>query len=328
MKFRRFGCQSKVDGSQLFEILDAVFPAGSAQGVSNPMNSPEDCARLEGLPPKILATCDLSTLVGSDLRMSGRIAALSALADIYASGGRARWAMAILVLPTNDTCSVGTQLMSGLVETCREEGVSIIGGHTLYGTEVMAGLCVLGEPLVGHGITKRGSRPGDLLFLSKPLGTGLALRAAQSQTLNDHFYATAINVMAISNRAASIAAVSAEVNAGTDVSGFGLLGHVSEMLSEGLGVEMWVEKVPLLSGISALGDVFGHLPWIVQNRDYAESRLPLKTGFPASALAPLLDPQTNGGLLVAAHAAKKSILEEGGFTSIGLVNESGVVSVA
>ena len=199
-----------------------------------------------------------------------------------------------------------------------EDFSAIMGGHTIIGSESMAGLAVFGQQ--GQSFLAKGeTNAGEHLFLSKPLGVGLVARGFRNALAGEDSMEEALEVMLISNRDASRVASAARVSSATDISGFGLLGHLVELLRAGHGAIISVEQVPILAAASALPPHLGDTYWTRGNLDYVTGRRTLVGKTDQQTLLPLLDPQTNGGLLVSAVADTVPVLEDHGFVRIGVV---------
>jgi selenide,water dikinase len=197
--------------------------------------------------------------------------------------------------------------------------VDVVGGHTAEGQEAMAGLSVLG--VAGPTLlTKSGSRVGDVIALSKPIGAGMIVRGYQQGVLEAHDIEEAMLTMERSNRAASQEAVELGAVAVTDVTGFGVLGHLAEMLADaGLGATLELERVPVLSAVERLSASFARSRFLDENLHYCLSRTKLSGIRDRVALAPLLDPQTSGGLLAVIPPEQAEMLDGTGFRAIGRV---------
>jgi selenide,water dikinase len=267
-------------------------------------------------------------LLGIEPRLAGHVAALHAISDIYASGGTPRWGLSILAVDPDHPEGTAESILGGMFAACRDEAVAVVGGHTLVSREALAGLTVIGVPASSRVIRKTGARVGSGVFLSKPLGVGLVCRAHALRVCGGDTLDEAVATMLVSNRLASIAMVGARVEAATDVSGFGLLGHLSEMLSRGLGARLALDDVPVLGGARQVADGAFHAPALRGNLAYVRRRCRLETRRELEALAPLLDPQTNGGLLVVGdEAAADVLLRNGVFRRIGEITDSGRIEV-
>ncbi|MDO8544172.1 MAG: AIR synthase-related protein, partial [Opitutaceae bacterium] len=177
-------------------------------------------------------------------------------------------------------------------------------------------------------IRKSGAMLHDHLLLSKPLGVGMIVRAYRVALVDEGGLEEAMNVMLMSNRHASERALAVGVHCATDVSGFGLLGHLSQMLLQGQGAVLDFEAIPVIPSVSRVTGRLSQTFWSEQNLDYVRSRVELKGFRNEPPFYPLLDPQTNGGLLVSAPASAVAGLTEAGFRRIGEVTECGVIELS
>jgi len=315
----------KFAGNDLKDLL--VASLGEFAASSSLCKDFEDSAVVEVGGLQLLMTTDMGPLVGTDLEAAGRISALHALSDIYARGGMPKWALATLIIQSDYPSGAMEAAMKGLVRACQEEGVELKGGHTLVGKEAMLGLGVVGIVQNGELLNKIGAHIGDHLFLSKPLGVGMIVRGYALGLADDDALDEAVAVMIRSNQCASRAAVKAAVNAATDVSGFGLLGHLSEMLAPGQGALVYRDRVPVLTSIRALPSQIARTHWIENNLAYIERQRRLIGAIEIDRIGPLLDPQTNGGLLVAATKSAGETLSRVGFEHIGQVTDTDAIAI-
>jgi len=257
----------------------------------------------------IIETVDFFPPIVDDPYASGAIAAANAMSDVYAMGGEVLFALNIAAWPEDLSLVALEQLLQGAVDTVREAGAVIAGGHTVIDREPKFGLAVTGRAHPDHLLTKGGLRPGDALWLTKPIGTGVLTTAHKNGDLAAEDLASVIASMVGSNRAAARAAVEAGLHAATDVTGFALAGHANEMAeASGVAITICASAVPLLPGArvhAERGVSFGGL-----ERNWTYFVDGGRVTFAAGVLDPvrrlLLDPQTSGGLLIgvpAAHAA-------------------------
>lgn len=313
------GCQAKVPGD--------VLSAQLARALGADREQVDDCAVVEVGGQRLLTTLDFGPLVGTSVIRAGRIAGHHAMSDVYAMGGKPLVATAIVAASSKLHADAVGAVVAGLQQACLESGVALVGGHTIEGDEPLAGLSVIGIP-GPRVLTKKGARPGDVLMISKPLGTGLVTRAYQLGLLDEPELETAMTTMESSNQTASRAAVANEVSALTDVTGFGLIGHCAEVVSQSeVGAILELPQVPVLEAAAALPAVAGFTRFIDGNLDYAESLIRLTGTVDRGVLAPLLDPQTSGGLLASVAQEHVFAMELAGFTAIGLITTSNVLEV-
>ena len=320
----RGGCQCKLPGVELEDLLVGAYEEASRGG--SPLiapNFPEDCAivKVSSTPADLTVLHRTYANSGGGPIRSGMHCGL-AHNDIYASGGAPRWALVNLVVHPEKPDHYAHAVMTGILRACATEGVNVVGGHTVVGPEAMAGLTVLGLPQSDRLLTKKGALPGDILMLSKPLGVGLILRGYKLGLLDEQTLARAVSVMTTSNASASAAAVEAHVHASTDVSGFGMLGSLCEMLMPDLGAILDLPKIPVLLEPSKFSADAALTSWIESNYQYVKAHGEIRGVSSLDRLLPLLDPQTNGGLLVSAPMRDAGALENKGFTIVGRVTHS------
>jgi selenide,water dikinase len=263
----------------------------------------------------LLLTVDFFTPIVDDPYDFGRITAANALSDIYAMGGRPLTAMNLVAFPCSLGPDVVAEVMRGGADVCREAGAVVVGGHTIDDKEPKFGLSVLGIVHPSKVVRNVGARPGDALVLTKPLGTGVIGTALKRELETEETAREVIESMATLNRAAAEAMVEVGVNAGTDVTGFGILGHLHEM-AEGSGVAAVLEYdcLPLFDGVeryAAAGVVPGRTNDVIEHvrhfTSWAAHPAPEGPDAPVEDLTRwrvLCDPQTSGGLLMSVEGSK------------------------
>ena len=248
-----------------------------------------------------LLTVDFFTPIVDDPYDFGRITAANALSDIYAMGGRPLTAMNLLAFP----CSMGAEIVGEVVrggaEKVTEAGAVTVGGHTIDDKEPKYGLSVFGVVHPDKVIRNRGAEPGDALFLTKPIGTGVIATALKNGLETEDTARDVIESMAALNRYAAEAMVAVGVHACTDVTGFGLVGHLHEMVdASGCAAELDLAAVPVFDRTlewAAQGVVPGRTADVVA---WADEFLTWQSDADAQLwLRVLCDPQTSGGLLIA-----------------------------
>lgn len=267
----------------------------------------------------LLLTVDFFTPIVDDPYDFGRITAANALSDIYAMGGRPLTAMNMVAFPCSLGPEVVAEVLRGGGDVCGEAGAIVVGGHTIDDKEPKFGLSVLGIVAPDRVVRNIGAEPGDVLVLTKPLGTGV-IGTALKQGLEDETSArAAIESMATLNKAACEAMQEVGVHAATDVTGFGIAGHLHEMLAgSGCAGELEFAALPLLDGVlayAAAGVVPGRtadvIAYAAEFVEWDEHPAPLAPDSPSADLTPwrvLCDPQTSGGLLIAVAADKADAL--------------------
>lgn len=259
----------------------------------------------------LVLTVDFFTPIVDDPRTFGRIAAANSLSDVYAMGARPVTALAIAAFPGEGLDpSVLGEILAGGTEKAAEAGIAVIGGHTVKDREPKYGLSVVGFVHPDKVVRNSTAVAGDVLVLTKPLGTGILTTARRRDAIGDDDLAAAVASMAALNRAASDAMVAVGVNAATDVTGFGLLGHLREMCEgSGLGAQIDVAAVPLFGRVlelAALGYAPGGTHANLTQARAAGVAFDAGVGEP-SALA-VADAQTSGGLLLSVPESRAEML--------------------
>ncbi len=257
--------------------------------------------------PALVQTVDFFTPIVDDPYIYGQIAAANSISDIYAMGGRPLTALAIAAFP-EEGLEPGTlkEIFRGGLDKLREAGVSLLGGHTVRDNEIKFGYSVTGAIDPARILTNAGARSGDLLFLTKPLGTGIVGTAIKFDRVDAVLAAEAVQSMRTLNRAAAEALNALPprvVHACTDITGFGLIGHASEMAkASGVTITIDAEKVPVFTGVLAIAGA-NRSGGLGSNQEHFASTVTIEAGVSADREAILYDPQTSGGLLVAVDPA-------------------------
>jgi selenide, water dikinase len=281
--------------------------------------------------PALVQTVDFFTPIVDDPFVYGEIAAANALSDIYAMGGRPLTALAIAGFPKAglepDTIA---RVFQGGYAKLREAGVSLLGGHTVQDEEMKFGYAITGAVEPGRMLTNAGALPGDALILTKPIGTGIVGTAIKFGRADGTIVDAAIASMRLLNRAAAETLASVDgVHACTDVTGFGLLGHATEMATaSGVTLGIRAADVPLFSGVL---DLVGknRSGGLASNRAYFSDGVDMAETVPANLQDLLHDPQTSGGLLVSIDQLQADLalqlLERAGLTAarVGTVSTRG-----
>jgi selenide,water dikinase len=296
------GCGCKISPGVLADLLKGALPGARYADLLVGADTSDDAAvyRLND-QQAIVATTDFFMPIVDDPFDFGRIAATNALSDIYAMGGRPLLALAIVGMPINTLSHDSIRnILRGGEAVCAQAGIPIAGGHSIDSVEPIYGLAVTG--VVDPKKVKRnsGAREGDLLILGKPLGVGILSAAFKKDLLDDAAYRVLIDATTQLNVPGMGLGDLSGVHAMTDVTGFGLLGHLLEMCrGSGLGARIEVDGVPLLPGVSALAESgistgASARNWLSYGKDVRAIK-PMNT----SLQTILTDPQTSGGLLVA-----------------------------
>jgi selenide, water dikinase len=248
----------------------------------------------------LIQTVDFFTPIVDTPYEFGAIAAANALSDVYAMGGEVLFALNIAALPPDLPTDMMAEILRGGADIVRSVGAAIAGGHTIQDKEPKYGLAVTGLVHPDRILTKGGARPGDLLLLTKPLGTGTITTALKrGQAAPEHLDAAITSMMRL-NRVASQAAQTAGVRAATDITGFGLIGHASEM-AEAAGVRLCIrfDDLPWLPGALGYAEAWVFAGGAHNNHAFYDPLVTYSRPVADWQQTLLHDPQTSGGLLVA-----------------------------
>ena len=253
----------------------------------------------------LVQTVDFFTPIVDDPFVYGQIAAANALSDVYAMGGRPLTALAIAGFPKDADRSLLPLIFSGGLDKLREAGVALLGGHTVQDQEIKFGYAVTGEVDPRRMLTNAGAQDGDALILTKPIGTGIIATALKFDRAPQAAIAAAIASMTTLNKAAADVLdswVDGRAHACTDITGFGLIGHASEVAAaSGCTLEIDALAVPLLEGALELAK--GNVPGGGRtNRQHFAGRVVFASPVGEDLGELLFDPQTSGGLLIALRA--------------------------
>lgn len=285
----------------LQKVLRLLPPGEVREEILVGLDTPDDAAvfQLDG-DTALVHTVDFFTPIVDDPYLFGQIAAANALSDIYAMGGVPLSAMNIVCFPCSLGMEVLADILRGGLDKVREAGAVLVGGHTVEDEEPKYGLAVTGKVHPGRVLTSRGAAPGDSLVLTKPLGTGILATALKGDFLREDEMEDALRGMAELNARAAAAALAAGARACTDVTGFGLLGHLLNMLpEEGLSCEVAASSLPVYARVREMASM-GMVPaGSYRNRDFLQDKVELAPGIDDVERDILFDPQTSGGLLVA-----------------------------
>jgi selenide, water dikinase len=295
------GCGAKVGATVLSRALGAIEPAARADVVIG-LDAPDDAALVDSGGDKLsLQTVDYFRAIVDDPYLLGKIAANHSLGDVYAMGGEPQSALAIATVPYGLEAKVEADLsamMIGANEILREAGCALVGGHTSEGAELALGFAINGLIARASALRKGGLMPGDALILTKPIGTGTLLAADMRGKAKARWVAAAIAHMIRSNGPAAAILRRHGAHAATDVTGFGLIGHLVEMVrASGVDATLALDAVPLLEGARetvTLG-IFSSLQ--PQNVRLRRAILNLEAAGRHPLYPLMFDPQTAGGLL-------------------------------
>jgi selenide, water dikinase len=325
------GCGCKIAPGVLAELLKKSGPTRAFASLMVGTETDDDAAvyRLNDTQA-IIATTDFFMPIVDDPFDFGRIAATNALSDVYAMGGTPILALALVGMPIKVLApEVIREILRGGESICTQAQIPIAGGHSIDSVEPIYGLVALGTVHPDHVKRNSTARPGDVLVLGKPLGVGILSAALKKDQLDDTGYRRMIEVSTRLNRPGAELAGLTGVHAMTDVTGFGLLGHLLEMCRGAeLSARLNMSAVPLLDGVLALAEA--GLVTGASGRNWASygDEVRLAPGITRAQQALLCDPQTSGGLLIAcseeAVPEVLKVFERGGFEGAAVIGSMAV----
>ena len=279
-------------------MLEGLAPADS-EGFVSGMGSRDDAGYIAFGDGLLLQSVDFFTPIVDDPYRFGQIAAANAFSDIYAMGGRPLTAMNVVAFPSSLGLDVLREILEGGGSKIAESGARLCGGHTVEDDEPKYGVSVTGWVERERVVRNQGARPGDALVLTKTLGIGILATALKRELIAEHELEDAVEVAARLNAAACEAMQAVGVSAATDVTGFGLLGHLAEMVGpSGQGAVLRRASVPVWERAAALAAEGCYAAGLANNREHLGAGVHAD-GVSADELLPLFDPQTSGGLLIA-----------------------------
>ncbi|SFH46511.1 selenophosphate synthase [Tindallia magadiensis] len=247
----------------------------------------------------IIQTLDFFTPVVDDPYIFGQVAAANSLSDVYAMGGKPILALNILCFPNCLPTEIMEKILKGGADKVIEAGAVLIGGHSVEDNEPKYGLSVTGTVHPDRILTNKGSKPGDYLILTKPLGSGILNTAIKAEMISTEAYNQVIHVMTLLNESGLQAVENVEVNACTDITGFGLIGHAVEM-AEGSEITLMINtsEIPYIEEAKEKAEM-GLIPGgMYRNRSFFEQKVKKDTTIEEAILDIAYDPQTSGGLLL------------------------------
>ena len=263
--------------------------------------------------PALVQTVDFFTPIVDDPYVYGQIAAANSVSDVYAMGGRPLTALAIAAFPKEGLEPETIRaIFRGGFDKLREAGVSLLGGHTVQDQEIKFGYAITGAIDPARVLTNAGAKPGDVLFLTKPLGTGIVGTAIKFDRAGAALADEAVLSMRTLNRAAAEALQAlprGAVHGCTDITGFGLIGHASEMArASGVTIVIHAGAVPMFSGVLPIA-AKNRSGGMASNRDHFSNGVTVEPGVDGDRETLLYDPQTSGGLLIAASTGAATEVE-------------------
>lgn len=304
------GCGCKIAPA----ILDQILSSSGSFSQSDPNllvgNSGKDDAAVYQVAEDIavINTVDFFTPIVDDPYDFGRIAAANALSDVYAMGGKPIFANAILSWPVEKLApELAAKVMEGAKRICKDAGIELAGGHSIASKDPIFGLSVNGIVHPKKIKKNQGAKPGDIIYLTKPLGVGVLATALKRQKISEQDYLSLLDTTCPLNSIGEVLGNHEEVHAMTDVTGFGLLGHLIEMCeSSGVSAEIDLFRLPLIQGVEQYITQF-----IFPDNTYRNwnAYSPKTKGVNGMELVKLCDPQTSGGLMIAVNLEDKDWFE-------------------
>jgi selenide,water dikinase len=300
------GCGCKIPPAQLTKLLTGITKESSGKLLVG--NSSADDAAVYELDNDLclISTTDFFTPIVDDPFDFGRIAAANAISDVYAMGGKPLLALSIIAWPTQLPISIASKVISGANEICTQAGISIVGGHSIENPEPIFGLSVNGTVSKTKIKKNNTAHENDLIFMTKAIGTGILSAALKRNLLSPLDEKSMVESMCQLNKIGQELGEIDEVTAMTDITGFGLLGHLTEMTDKKrLSATIYNSKIPLLSGVKELAEQWIYPDNTMRNwKMYGEE----VEGIEGISLLTLCDPQTNGGLLFSVHPSYRDTL--------------------
>jgi selenide,water dikinase len=303
------GCAAKYSAARLEQLLGG-FVHVEEENLLVGLGTPDDAAVYKLDEERaIIFTLDFFPPIVDEPGDYGAIAATNALNDVFAMGGTPLLALSIAAFPEELPMEMLGAIFASADETVRKAGALLAGGHTIRDAEPKYGLAVVGTVHPDGIWTKAGAQPGDALYVTKPLGTGLIMTGHKNGAIGTQQLERAVGWMKTLNKDAAEVLRGANVNAVTDVTGFGLFGHTYEMADRsGVRIRLESERFPAIDGALDLARKNIRTSGDPRNRDFAGRHLTLQ-GVPETLVALGYDPQTAGGLLVSLPSQQGAALE-------------------
>ncbi|MCL2078670.1 MAG: selenide, water dikinase SelD [Oscillospiraceae bacterium] len=302
------GCGAKIAPGELKLILSQVAKSAADKNGKNRNNDDRllvgfessDDAAVYRFDDKncLLSTTDFFPPMVSDAKTFGKIAAANALSDIYAMGGKPLYALNLVCFPHNADRRLLTEILTGGLEKCDEAGAMLAGGHSIYSNEIKYGLAVTGVASANKYYRNNTPRIGDALILTKPLGVGIITAADREKAASLEDMQSAVMSMERLNKYASEKLKAYDVGACTDITGFGLLGHLLEMTATKVSAEIYCDSLPYISAARKYIDGGYITGGGGRNRKHVGDKADISR-IPEWTAELMFDPQTSGGLLVA-----------------------------
>ncbi len=304
---RSAGCSSKIGKAQLHELLAGLpEPLDPRVLIGSAAGDDAGVVHLDGCDRDLVLTVDVFTPPVDDPYAFGRIAAANSLSDVWAMGGKAECALSVLGWPMHDLPAAALrEVVRGGLEAMAEAGVPVVGGHSINAAEPLCGYAVVGSAAPGMSVRNQGARPGDVLVLSKALGGGILAFAQQIGRCPPEALAAWTAQMCALNRIAGEAMTRHGASAGTDVTGFGLLGHLLEIARRNpVVIELDVDALPLHPGVKELARAEVWPGALERNREAVPAQHLDLAGLAPAQVALLFCPETSGGILACLRASR------------------------
>jgi selenide, water dikinase len=291
------GCACKLDPSRLARVVRGLVPSNRAELLVGPQTGDDAAVWKLDDDRALVVTADFITPVVDDARDWGRVAAANAVSDVYAMGGRPLLALNLVCWNDELPDELLAEVLAGAQEIASEGGFVVAGGHTVTDPEPKFGLAVVGEVAPDRLLTNAGLRPDDVLILTKPLGVGVITTAIKRGIASGEAIDAAVQSMTFLNGRASRVALDNGATGATDVTGFGLLGHLGRMARESsVDVTIDVAHVPLIDGARSLAESGAISGGAMRNVNWVDEQLDRGT-VDELTVTLLADPQTSGGLV-------------------------------
>lgn len=290
------GCTAKLGPGMLSHVLQKLPPFEDPNLLVGFHHSDDAAVYRLTDDLAMVQTLDFFPPMVEDPYLFGQIAAANAMSDVYAMGGEVKTALNIVCFPETMDLNILGRILQGGSEKVREAGGVLAGGHSIYDQEVKYGLSVTGLIHPDRVLENHTPKPGDRLILTKPLGVGLLMTASRAGALSKAGLRRATRSMSTLNKKASEIFAHFTVHACTDVTGFGLLGHLSEMIPSELSAELWASEFPVFPEALDCANEFFLTAAAQKNRNFVGSRASFED-VPFAVEELLFDPQTSGGLL-------------------------------
>ena len=304
------GCTAKLGAGVLSHVLERLPRGPEDENLLVGYDSKDDAAVYKLTDDlAVVQTLDFFPPMVEDPYTFGKIAAANALSDIYAMGGDVKTALNIVCFPEQMDLNILGEIMRGGSEKVMEAGGILSGGHSIHDSDVKYGLSVLGTIHPDKIYSNNGGKPGDRLILTKKLGVGIICTAARVGEASKEAMEEAVSSMTTLNKYASEICRKYEVHACTDVTGFGFLGHLHEMLDRKLSCRIYGEQVPVIGQAFAYADEFLLTAAGQKNRNHVGEQV-VFDGCSFAMEEVLFDPQTSGGLLVAVKSDEAEKLRD------------------